>query len=316
VNTVAVIYQPVKAEAEAGGKQYLEDNVAKACAQAGWAEPLFLQTTEDDPGEGMAATALDRGVDLVLAAGGDGTIRAVASALAGSGVPLAILPIGTGNLLVRNLDLPTDLDEALDAVWSATDQTLDLGYLRGDDPEEGEHFAVMAGMGFDAAMMEDAPEGLKEKLGWLAYVVSGAKHLTDRGFEVAIRVDDGQWQRRRARGVLVGNVGQLQGGLELLPDARPDDGLLDVAVLAPRSLRDWAVLAWHVIRRRQDQAGHRLETNRGRRVSVRSKWPQHRQIDGDVIDPANHLEAEVRPGALTLRVPQRPTTTRTPEGAQ
>ena len=313
---VALIYQPVKAEAEAGSTHDLQDRVAKACAQAGWTEPLVLETTEDDPGEGVTAQALDHGVDLVLAAGGDGTIRAVASALAGSGVPLAILPIGTGNLLVRNLNFPTDLDDALDAVWSATDWALDLGYLHGDRPDDGEHFAVMAGMGFDAEMMKDAPEGLKRTLGWLSYVVSGARHLTDRGFDVALRVDDGQWVRRRARGVLVGNVGQLQGGLELLPDAAPDDGYLDVAVLAPRGLRDWAVLAWQVIRRRQDRAGHRLETFRGQRISVRSRHAQHRQLDGDVIDPANHLEAEVRPGALTLRVPQRTTSARIPEGAR
>jgi diacylglycerol kinase family enzyme len=223
--------------------------------------------------------------------------------LAGSDVPLAILPIGTGNLLVRNLGLPNDLDAALAALQSTTDRTLDLGYLRADDPDAGEHFVVMAGMGFDAAMMEDAPEQLKERLGWAAYVVSGARHLTDRGFQVEISLDDGPWLRRRARGVLVGNVGRLQGGLQLLPDAAPDDGFLDVAVLGPRNLRDWAVLAWQVIRRRQDRAGHRLEAFRGRRVTVRTEHPQHRQLDGDVIDPATRLEAEIHPAVLRLRVP-------------
>jgi YegS/Rv2252/BmrU family lipid kinase len=303
VNTVALVYQPIKAETEAGGGASLEERVTQACAMAGWATPLCLQTTTEDPGQGVTAQALDKGVDLVLAAGGDGTIRAVASALAGSDVPLVILPIGTGNLLVRNLGLPNDLDAALAVLQSTTDRTLDLGYLRADDPDAGEHFVVMAGMGFDAAMMEDAPEQLKERLGWAAYVVSGARHLTDRGFRVQLSLDDGPWLRRRARGVLVGNVGRLQGGLQLLPDAEPDDGFLDVAVLGPRHLRDWAVLAWQVIRRRQDRAGHRLETFRGRRVKVRTGHRQHRQLDGDVIDPATRLDAEIHPGVLRLRVP-------------
>jgi YegS/Rv2252/BmrU family lipid kinase len=318
VNSVALIYQPIKAETETGGVTTLEERVAQVCARAKWAPPLCLQTTPEDPGQGVTAQALDKGVDLVLAAGGDGTIRAVASALAGCDVPLAILPIGTGNLLVRNLGLPNDLDAALGALASTSDRSLDLGYLRADDPDRGEHFVVMAGMGFDAAMMEDAPERLKEHLGWAAYVVSGARHLTDRGFQVEISIDDGPSLRRRARGVLVGNVGRLQGGLQLLPDAVPDDGFLDVAVLGPRHLRDWALLAWQVIRRRQDRAGHRLETFRGRRVSVRTEQPQHRQLDGDVIDPATHLEAEVRPGALRLRVPasEPQNTSVTSEGAR
>jgi YegS/Rv2252/BmrU family lipid kinase len=316
VNAVALVSHPVKAAAGMGGVHRLEDLVARACAAAGWAEPLYLRTTEDDPGHGVTAQALDKGVDLVLVAGGDGTIRAVASVLAGSGVPLAILPIGTGNLLVRNLGLPTDLEGALAVLWSGTDRKLDLGYLHAEDPRQGEHFVVMAGMGFDAAMMEDAPEKLKERLGWAAYIVSGAKHLTERGFRVQIRVDEGPWLRRLARGVLVGNVGRLQGGLQLLPDAVPDDGVLDVAVLAPRNLRDWAVLAWHVISGRQDHAGHRLETFRGRRVSVRTDQPQHRQLDGDVVAPATHLGAEIRPAALTLRVPTRDHTTSRSEGVR
>lgn len=304
---VALVSNPLKTQAEPGGTDALLAAVGDTARDAGWDEVLHLETTEDDPGQGMAAEALSKGVGLVLVAGGDGTVRAVATGLAGSGVPLAILPIGTGNLLVRNLELSRDVATALADSVTGTDRALDLGRILGVDPEANECFAVMAGMGFDAAMMADAPEGLKERVGWLSYVVSGARHLRGRRFRVRLRIDGGTELQRSARGVLVGNVGRLQGGLELLPDAEPDSGLLDVAVLGPRHLRDWAVLAWYVLTRRQERAGHRLETFTGRRVEVVADREQPRQLDGDVITASRTLTAEVQPGVLRLRVPRKPT---------
>ena len=300
---VALVANPLKTATFPGGPAALRERVDRAGRAAGWTPVEVLETTEEDPGRGMALQALEAGAELVLVAGGDGTIRSVATGLAGSGVPLAVLPIGTGNLLARNLHLAADLESALEDAAHGTDTELDLGVLVGDDPDAGEHVAVMAGMGFDAAMMDDTHEGLKRRVGWAAYVLSGARHLRDHGFAVDVRIDGRSWVRTRARGVLVGNVGRLQGGLELLPEAEPDSGVLDVAVLAPRHLRDWAVLAWSVLRRRPDRAGRRLQTTTGRRVEVRAGRRQPRQLDGDVVTPADRMVVEVRPGALRLRLP-------------
>jgi diacylglycerol kinase family enzyme len=228
--------------------------------------------------------------------GGDGTVMACLSGLADSGVPVAIIPVGSGNLLARNLGIPLGLDESLATAVDGMDRRIDLGRL-GDQP-----FAVMAGMGFDAAMMADTTEGMKRFAGWPAYVVSGLRHLRDPVMRVRICIDDGPMLRRSARTVLVGNVGQLEGGLELLPDAAADDGLLDVAVVAPRTLRDWLRVAYRIARHRRHD--RHLERFTGQTISIEADRVVPRQIDGEVIDEGRRIDVHVEPGALVVRVPQ------------
>jgi YegS/Rv2252/BmrU family lipid kinase len=245
----------------------------------------------------MAEAAMAAGVQLVGICGGDGTMMACLGALAGTDVPVALLPLGTGNLLARNLGVPIELADALAVAVHGEDRRIDLGRV-GDQP-----FAVMAGMGFDAAMMADATEGMKRFAGWAAYVTSGFRHLRDPVMRVRLRIDGGPPLRRPARTVLVGNVGRLQGGLELLPDAAADDGLLDVIVVAPRTLRDWIRVAWRVLRRDRTRDPH-LERFRGRSVLVEADRIVARQMDGEAIDDGRSLNARIEPGALVVRVPQ------------
>ena len=151
----------------------------------------------------------------------------------------------------------------------------------------------MAGMGFDAAMMDDASTALKARSAPLAYVVSAIKHLRDRPMKAVIRIDDGPPLTRRARTVLVGNVGRLQAGINLLPDAQPDNGQMEVAVLSPRSIWHWVTLAWAVMRGRERVP--RMEILRGSTIKVVSDRPQPRELDGDVIEPDRTLSVAVRP---------------------
>ncbi len=298
---VALVYNPTKV----GDVADLLERVRKHGGVHGYDDPLVLETTADDPGRGMAEQAVRTGVDLVVAAGGDGTVMAVVSGLAGTGTALAVVPQGTGNLLARNLDLiadPEDLDEALGVAFGGHDRVIDVG-------EVGERcFAVMAGIGLDAAMMADAPERLKDSVGWPAYVVSALKNLRGERFRVELRIDGAKPLRRRVRTVLVANVGRLQAGLDLLPDAEPDDGMLDVAVVAPRGVLEWAGLLTRVLRRDTSRTStgdrdRRLELLRGRRISVRTRTARRRQLDGDPIEDGASLEVSVRPGALRVRVP-------------
>ena len=160
---------------------------------------------------------------------------------------------------------------------------------------EGKRFVVMAGLGFDAAIMRDAPERLKKTVGWPAYVVSGAKHLRGRSVSVTITVDEGEPIERRVRTVLVGNVGKLQGGLLLLPNAKPDDGVLDVAVIGPRNGLDWVRLIGRVVRRK-DVPDRRMERFRGKHVVIEASRSQPRQLDGDLIEDGRTMDIEIEAG--------------------
>ena len=269
--------------------------ICAALAAADWPEPLWLPTTPEDPGCGQTRHAVRDGVDVVFACGGDGTVMACATELAGTAVALAVLPSGTGNLLAANLGLPNDVAAAVAVATGGQRRRIDVGAC-------DEHcFTVMAGMGFDAAMLDASPEGLKARLGWPAYILGGLRRLWDRPMRVRVQLDDRPALRRRARSVLVANVGRLQGGIELLPAALPDDGLFEVAILSPRHLRDWVALAVAVLRRRP--AVPRLETFTATRVRVLSDRPQPREVDGDVITPGRRLDVVLRPAALTVCVP-------------
>jgi diacylglycerol kinase family enzyme len=273
--------------------------ICAALAEAGWAEPLWLETTREDPGCGQTRQAVESGAQVVFACGGDGTVMACATELVAAASPgevaLAIIPSGTGNLLAANLGLSSDVKAAVAVATHGVRRRIDVGVV-GD-----RCFTVMAGMGFDAQMLDATPEGLKKRLGWPAYVVAALKHLRHRPMRVRIRLDGGAPIRRRARTVLVANVGRLQGGIPLLPDAEPDDGYLDVAVLSPHHLGHWLSLSWGVLRRRP--VVPRMETFRATRVEVTSDREQPRELDGDVIEPGRALSVSIKPGALCLCVP-------------
>jgi YegS/Rv2252/BmrU family lipid kinase len=294
VSRAAFVVNPTKVT----GPVALRARAEAFMSRSGWDPPLWLETTAEDPGESMCNQAVAEGCAVVFVCGGDGTVMAAATALAASGVPMAIVPLGTGNLLARNIGLPLD-DEAgalRIGVHGATRQ-IDVGAI------EGKRFVVMAGLGFDAAIVRDAPERLKKTVGWPAYFVSGAKHVRGRRISVRITIDDGEPIERRVRTVLVGNVGKLQGGLLLLPDARPDDGVLDVAVLAPRNSLDWVRLTGRVLRRK-DVPDRRMERFRGKHIVIEASRPQPRQLDGDIIEDGQTMDIEIEAGVLGVRVPR------------
>jgi diacylglycerol kinase (ATP) len=291
--------------------------VARHCRARGLPDPVVLTTTEQDPGTGMAQEALRLGAGVVLAAGGDGTVRAVAQGLAGSDVPLAVIPAGTGNLLARNLDLPDDPETAVRSALDGPRRRLDVGVLTplggpdrrpangsGTDGETGKEpstFAVMAGIGLDAAMMADTPEGLKARVGWPAYLVGVVRALRRPAMTVELTVDDGPPRRQRVRMVLVGNVGRLQAGVELMPDARPDDGRLDLCVLAPRGVGGWLrALTSTVSGSPARRFGEPVQVIPVRRLTVRSTRPRPCQLDGDPIGDRSAFTIEVLPGALLI----------------
>ncbi len=251
----------------------------------------IVSTTADDPGAGQAQRALAAGASTVIACGGDGTVRAVLDALAGTTTSLALIPTGTGNLLAANLGLPTGLDAAASALGET--RQIDLGRVN------GEAFAVMSGCGFDARMMRNANDGLKARIGTAAYVLSGLRRLRTNLVKTTVEVEGAIWFDERTSMVLVGNFPTISGGIVLFPNAEPDDGRLDVMVLAANTIRSWAKVAWCVLRGSElpPDLGRRTQ---GERITVHLSRPQPVELDGEDRPPTDHLEFTLDAAAISV----------------
>lgn len=315
--TAAVVYNPIKVDVDA-----LRKEIIRAAAEAGWDEPLWLETTAEDAGQGMVEEAKEADVDLVIAAGGDGTVRAVAEGLRGSQIPLALLPSGTGNLLARNLDLTlNDMPGSVTSAFTGTDRPIDLGVIdieREDGTRERNVFVVMAGMGIDAKMIKNTDDDLKKRAGWLAYLGAIVKSLRDPGeLHFRYRLDGGRTKRASAHTVIIGNCGSLPANILLLPEAVVDDGQFDILLIRPGGvfgwLRVWAKIAWvnGIVRRtksgralvgEQKDDGD-LEYRTGKRFVARLSRAEEIELDGDGYGKATAFNAWIEPGALTVRVP-------------
>jgi diacylglycerol kinase family enzyme len=309
----------------------------EAATASGW-EASFLETTVDERGLGLARGAVAAGARMIVAAGGDGTVRACAQALAGTEVPLAIVPLGTANLAARALGVPSRIGGALAAGFGGHERRIDLaaaevtdgaaaegaataGGATGGPGEAGGGatrdaveaaagaagprvltVAAMAGIGLDADVVAATPRPLKRRAGWTAYALAGVINLRGPGHCFTVRLDDGEPLARRARCVVVGNAGLLPGGFVLLPRARLDDGLLDVGILAPSGPAGWLRVA-HRVLTHSGRDCPQLERHQARRIEIRAATDLPREVDGEVIAPGRTLTVTLLRHALTVRVP-------------
>ncbi|WP_422390691.1 diacylglycerol/lipid kinase family protein [Arthrobacter sp. N1] len=294
----ALIINPIKAtDVDVVGA------VRRIAEEDGWDEPLVIETTADDPGHGQAREALDAGVDLVIAAGGDGTVRCVAEELAETGTMMALVPLGTGNLLARNLDIAVDNpDAAVEAAFRGTERTIDVVHVTVDRAQDAHVFLVMAGIGYDAAIMSDTRDDLKDKVGWLAYVDAGLRNLPGKPTRTTLSVDGGKPFERRLRSVMGGNCGKIMGGLEIFPGAKIDDGLMDLMTVAPKGALGWLAVAGKLFARGKGKDPS-LEYFQCRTAEVTLREPLEVQLDGDPLGQATHMAFEVKPDSLRLRMP-------------
>lgn len=297
----AVVINPMKIPDE-----NFKTNFLQLCADAGWAEPLWLETTKEDPGAGQTREALEAEVDVVIAAGGDGTVRCVAEIMAGTGTAMGLMPLGTGNLLARNLGVDvTDPLNAGQGVLTGSESKIDVINAVVDHGKHEQLFLVAAGVGYDAAIMGDTIDELKDRVGWLAYVESGLRKLRGKSVTAKITVDGKQTIHHRVRSVMVGNCGKLMGGVQIFPDALVTDGILDLLILAPRGRFGWfAVIAG--VFGKGSNLNKSAQSLSGKTAEIELDRPQEFQLDGDHLGTATHLRVTVDPLALTIRISESP----------
>lgn len=295
--SVVAIVNPTKVDDPEG----LRARLATAAEQYELGELRWVETTAEEPGTPQTEAAVAEGASLVLAGGGDGTARAVATALSGTGIPLGLLPLGTGNLLARNLEIPLEATEAIGVAFGGSDRVIDvldvsLGHGRRTVS------LVMCGMGWDAAMM-DVSEAVKARMGWAAYAVQAARTVRDHPLRLRVQVDDGPEHSYLARTCLIANVGKLVGGVSLLPESEPDDGQMEVLVFDPTTAVDYARSSWGLLRGNTGDDDPSRTVLQGRKVVVTTHRARPRQIDGDLIEEGHGFIVRLRPDALTVRVP-------------
>lgn len=373
-----VVVNPSKPRATAAVRSLLEDELH----EAGYAGPVWLETSVSEPGTMQARLALAAGASLVVAAGGDGTVRSVAAGLAGTGAQMGIVPLGTANLAARNLGVPVGdaraaarvvahgVDLPADLAWVRTEPWSDPGALpdptppgdprgRADsaaappdsppaaaDPADSRQLSaeaaravrtiqratrrphqwtrptlgdehacmVVAGIGFDAGLVASTRPALKARVGWGAYALAAMENLSSPRMDLVLSLLDEAGARRverlRARNLLVANGGRLPAGITLLPQARTDDGLLDVAAIdTVAGLAGWSSLARQVLppyAAHYSESGRslgRVMLRRGGEVAVQLSAPALVEVDGDLLAPTQSMRVRLDPGALLIRRP-------------
>lgn len=287
----------------------------------GWMPSTWFETTSEDPGQLATRAALASDPALVIVAGGDGTIRAVAEELHSAEIPMALIAAGTGNLLARNLGLMTDIETSVRTAFDGDLRTIDVGLVELEHPDHSistHALLVMSGVGLDAKMATDTSAALKQRIGWLAYAHPISRSiLRNEQFLLRYRVDGGRERSVRTHTVIVGNCGTLTGGMVLLPDARPDDGLLDVVLLRPRGFWQWLRVglrlgvagilhrsrAGRVILRATPDL-RMLQYVQARKLTARFDRPQGIELDGDSFGDVTAVTITLRPRGLRVRTPR------------
>jgi diacylglycerol kinase (ATP) len=267
-------------------------------ADAGHADPPWSEVPKSSKAPKEVRRMLDTGIDRLLVWGGDGMVRRCIDTLIteDADVEVAILPAGTANLLAKALSIPLDLDAALDVALHGIPRWIDVGVIN------GEAFAVMAGTGFDALMIRDADDSAKERFGRVSYIKAAARHLGTAGADVTIHVDGQPWFEGRAVCVLIGNVGRILGGIHVFPDARLDDGQLDVGVLTASGRADWLRLGTRALFGRIDSSPL-VDMTKASKVKIRLDRTMPWEIDGGDQPRAKKFNVSVLPKRQAICVP-------------
>ncbi|ROP32727.1 diacylglycerol/lipid kinase family protein [Couchioplanes caeruleus] len=283
------------------------DELRRRITDEGVDELFWYEVPKSKKAPKQVRRALGEKPDLLIVWGGDGMVQRTLDTIAGirkngkkggAQVPVGIIPAGTANMLAGNLGVPDDLAGAVHTAFHGRRHRLDLGVLN------GEHFAVMAGIGFDGAMIHDADGTLKDRLGKLSYVWTGLRHLDDAAPRARVTVDGTEWFTDEATCVLIGNVSMITGGITAFDDAKPDDGWLDVGVATARGAVQWArTMGQMAVGRSADSPF--VHMTRARRIDVKLREPLMYELDGGSRKAVKKIRVEVAPAAVKVCVPRQ-----------
>jgi diacylglycerol kinase (ATP) len=265
-------------------------------AREGFTDPLWYEVAKSRKAPKYARRALTQGAEVIFVWGGDGMVQRCIDAVAGAGAVLAILPAGTANLLAANLQVPADLAGAVRVGLHGERRPLDTGSVN------SEHFAVMAGAGFDASMIKQAGRGMKDRFGRAAYLYTGARNLGAGRVKAVIEVDGKRFFKGRVSCVLAGNVGKVLGGVEAFHGAQPDDGLLELGVVTAGNAAQWARTLGRVMLGEAERSPF-VHVTRGRKFRVRFDRQLPYELDGGARPAARKLRIKVHPASVRICVP-------------
>jgi diacylglycerol kinase (ATP) len=265
-------------------------------AREGFTDPLWYEVAKSRKAPKYARRALTHGAEVIFVWGGDGMVQRCIDAVAGTEAVLAILPAGTANLLAANLHIPADLTEAVRVGLHGDRRPLDTGSVN------GEHFAVMAGAGFDASMIKQADRGMKDRFGRAAYLYTGARNLSAGRVKAVIEVDGKRFFKGPVSCVLAGNVGKVLGGIEAFHGAQPDDGVLELGVVTAGNAVQWARTLGRVMLGEAKRSPF-VHITRGSQFRIRFDRQLPYELDGGTRPAAGTLKIKVHPSSVSICVP-------------
>lgn len=288
--STTIIVNPVSGKGDPTERKTL---IKKAARKHGW-KGTYRETTKTLSAKQIAQEEVKKGIKHLVVCGGDGTIMEVLAVVANSSVTIGIVPLGTGNMLVRNLKLPMTIDDAIKIAFTGKRRRVDLGKANGI------YYSIAAGIGLDAEVMRAAERELKDKWGFLAYIVSTIKYLHHRSSRYRITLDSKKPFTVKAKTIMVSNMGKIFKDIEIVPNTRAQNGTLQVGIVTAKSLPAWFSVVVHALIGKVHNSPH-YDMYTAKKIDIQVLGKKRRfQCDGNSFEPVDRLLINVCPKALTI----------------
>lgn len=256
----------------------------------------LVQTSLKKNATNLAEEAIKNGSTHIIVCGGDGTVMEVLGAALKKKVVIGVVPLGTWNLFVKNLDIPDNLEQAMEIAFLGKERAIDTGNANGI------FFSIMAGIGLDAQIMKETSRELKNKLGIIAYMITITKKLKFSSGLFQIVIDNKKAVVHRAKSVLVANMGKITGGIQLVPKAHPQSGKLQVGIVKARNISAWFNLIANALKGDVNNSPY-YTLLAGKEIYIKSlRGLMPYECDGNHFPPVQELKITIYPQSINVKV--------------